>query len=192
MKNKVFFCIALAFIGSSTYQAQVSFGGKQTIEGNSTIVDFNSDPSGNKVVGTGPNTNGFILSAVENKSTAISSANSSDNNGTFLFDKSDSRVWMYQNNTWVSLSDPNVPGTNPANANLINTSEETSGMVKIGENSSSAAGVFVLESPGKAMILPRINTPHINVKSPYPGMICYDTASKSLAVFDGTNWNYWK
>ena len=42
------------------------------------------------------------------------------------------------------------------------------------------------------MILPKVNQPEINVKSPYPGMICYDTASKTVAIFDGKVWNYWK
>ncbi len=64
--------------------------------------------------------------------------------------------------------------------------------VVIGGPASTADGVLVLESANKAMILPRINTPHLNVKNPYPGMMCYDTASKTLAVFDGSVWNYWK
>jgi hypothetical protein len=60
------------------------------------------------------------------------------------------------------------------------------------EKISNAKGVLVLESADKAMILPKITNPHTTVKNPYPGMMCYDLTSKSLAVFDGANWNYWK
>lgn len=48
------------------------------------------------------------------------------------------------------------------------------------------------ESTDKAMILPRIKAPHLNVKSPYPGMMCYDTETQSVALFDGRFWNYWR
>ena len=30
-----------------------------------------------------------------------------------------------------------------------------------------------------------------DVFSPYPGMMCYDMASKTVAIFDGTQWSYW-
>lgn len=62
----------------------------------------------------------------------------------------------------------------------------------IGARETAVAGVLVLESADKAMVLPRVASPHLNVKSPYPGMMCYDTDSKTLAVFDGTVWNYWR
>ncbi|WP_148043492.1 hypothetical protein [Chryseobacterium sp. G0240] len=62
----------------------------------------------------------------------------------------------------------------------------------MGASTSSAPGVLVLESANKALILPKVAAPHLNVKNPYPGMICYDTASKSMAVFDGLKWSYWK
>ena len=42
------------------------------------------------------------------------------------------------------------------------------------------------------MVLPHVTNPHLTVKSPYPGMMCYDTVKKAVAVFDGTVWNYWK
>lgn len=163
-------------------RSQVAFGGKESVDGNSTILDFNN---------VSANTKGIILSSVQNKNKALSQ-NSVENNGTFLFDKSDRHLKMYQNNAWINLSGPLNPGVNSGSTMLINTSAETDGTVIIGNTTSPARGALVLESPNKAMILPRISNPHLNVKSPYAGMMCYDVESKSLALFDGAVWHYWK
>ena len=112
-----------------------------------------------------------------------------NNNGTFLFDRNLKMVRMFENGSWVNLSDAvgnDIPST------MVNASNEVGKGVIIGAQSSSAKGVLVLESTNKAMILPHIKNPHTTVKSPYPGMMCYDTVSNSLAVYDGTRWNYWK
>lgn len=157
----------------------LSFGqvviGKESIEGNSTLLDFNN---------TVTNTQGLILSAVETTPTGYTSAN----NGTFLFDKSDQKLKMYENNKWVDLSKESGNGS----VIVANTSVEKGGGAIIGNKVTAAKGVLVLESIDKALILPRIKEPHLNVKSPYPGMMCYDTKSKSVALFDGKVWNYWK
>lgn len=62
----------------------------------------------------------------------------------------------------------------------------------MGAKESAADGVLVLESTNRALVLPHVTNPHLTVKSPYPGMMCYDTVKKAVAVFDGTVWNYWK
>ena len=78
-------------------------------------------------------------------------------------------------------------------AGLIpNASAELGGGVIIGNSTSPAVGVLVLESEDLALTLPKVNNPAANAKSPYPGMMCYDTASNTLAVFDGQFWNYWR
>ncbi|UHO40389.1 hypothetical protein H5J24_10695 [Chryseobacterium capnotolerans] len=41
-------------------------------------------------------------------------------------------------------------------------------------------------------MISRVANPYINIKSPYSGVICYDTVSKTMAVFDGLKWSYWK
>lgn len=166
-------------MGFGLANAQVAIG-KTAVNGNSTILDFDSSAS---------NTNGIILPAIADKSTAIATT-ATNNNATFIFDKSDSKVKMYQNNAWVDLSDDAGDGT--AVTNLNNSSAETGTGVVIGAASSNALGVLVLESATKALILPQVNNPATNVKSPFPGMMCYDTASLSLAVYDGVRWNYWK
>lgn len=159
--------------------AQVSIGGKQSVEGNSTILDFNS---------TAANTNGIILPAVENLIKALATT-PAENNGTFLFDRNTGIVKMYENNKWVNLS-----GTGSSALITVNTTTESpqnQGAI-IGSRTSNAKGILVLESADKAMILPRIANPHLTVKGPYPGMMCFDTASNTIALFDGSVWNYWK
>jgi hypothetical protein len=163
--------IALALMIFNAFYTQVAIG-KETIDGRSTILDFNN---------TSTNTKGLNLPATQGIPAG------SPANGTFVFDTSDGKVKVYENNTWKALSDVgNVASVIP------NDSDEAGNGVVIGNKEGSADGVLVLESPDKAMILPKISSPHLNVKNPYPGMICYDTVSKTFAVFDGTVWNYWK
>ncbi|KMQ64505.1 hypothetical protein ACM46_09580 [Chryseobacterium angstadtii] len=171
MKSIKNISIATALIVFNSLCAQVAIE-KETIDGNSTILDFNN---------TSGNTKGLILPAVQ-----VAPAGSPAN-GTFVFDRSDDKIKMYENNTWKSLSD-----AGNSSAVIANSSDETGNGVVIGTQAGSAEGVLVLESEDKAMILPKISSPHLNVKNPYPGMVCYDTASKTFAVFDGTLWNYWK
>lgn len=109
--------------------------------------------------------------------------------GTLLMDKNDRIIKMNVESAWVPLSDAgSVSGV------AFNTNNEIPGQNRIimGSDTTTAPGVLVLESPNKALILPKIAAPHINVKNPYPGMICYDTVSKTMAVFDGVKWSYWK
>ena len=160
--------------------AQVSIGGKQSVEGTTTILDFNN---------VADNTKGIILPAIQNRSTALAT-NASQNNGTFFFEKDTNKVMMYEGEKWVELNSKE----GSQNGLIINDSTELTenhGAI-IGAETSAAKGVLILESADKAMILPKIANPHDTVKNPYPGMICYDTASDTLAVFDGLVWNYWK
>ncbi|WP_250254826.1 hypothetical protein [Chryseobacterium sp. Marseille-Q3244] len=171
MKSIKNISIAIAFFIFNTSIAQVAIG-KQVVDGNSTVLDFNN---------VSGNTNGLILPATSGLPTG------SLVNGTFVFDVTDNKVKVYENDVWKSLSD-----AGNSSAVIANNSAEVGKGVVIGVSSSTADGVLVLESPDKAMILPQIATPHINVKNPYPGMMCYDTTSKTLAIFDGSVWNYWK
>lgn len=144
------------------------------------FVKINASTSSILEFTTGTN-NGILLPIVT--SLPVSPAN-----GTLLMDKTDLKVKMRQNNAWVALTDAGSVAkvsTNP-------TSETVTNGVVIGEQATTATGVLVLESASKALVLPNIANPHTTVPSPYPGMICYDTVSKSVAIFDGLVWNYWK
>jgi len=161
--------ICLGVFGSISAQTAIN---KKTADG-SSVLDF---PAGT--------TKGIILPAVEALPTAPA-------NGTFLFDKTAKIVKMYQNGAWVNLSDVgDIAGPVPIApySGTVANGKQT----VIGARSTSVDGVLVLESTDKALVLPKISSPHLNVKSPYPGMMCYDTDRKALAVFDGKVWNYWK
>lgn len=163
--------IIAALIVFNSFSAQVAIG-KQTVDGKSTVLDFDN---------VSGNTKGLILPATSGFPTGTLV------NGTLIFDLTDNKVKVYENDTWKSLSD-----TGNSSAVITNNSAESGKGVIMGEASSAADGVLVLESQDKAMILPKVATPHLSVKNPYPGMICYDTTSKTLAIFDGSVWNYWK
>ncbi|MCJ7932592.1 MAG: hypothetical protein MUW56_02890 [Chryseobacterium sp.] len=171
MKNIKNISIAVALVVFNSFFAQIAIG-KQGVDGNSTVLDFDN---------VSGNTKGLILPATSGFPTGNLV------NGTFIFDVTDNKVKVYENDTWKSLSDAGSLG-----AVVVNDSAELGKGVVMGAASSSADGVLVLEAPDKAMILPKIAAPHLNVKNPYPGMVCYDTTSKTLAVFDGSVWNYWK
>lgn len=142
--------------------------GKNTVDGDG-LLDF----------ATG-SVKGIILPAV-------STLPATPANGTFLLDRNDMKLKMYANSEWVNLSDEGDTGDLlPFNGANINS------QTVIGAESTSVDGALVLESPEKALVLPKVASPHLNVPSPYPGMMCYDTDAKALAVFDGLVWNYWK
>ncbi|WP_412850833.1 hypothetical protein ACL0VS_02360 [Chryseobacterium sp. PMSZPI] len=171
MKNIKNISIAFALFVFNSFFAQVAIG-KDVVNGNSTVLDFNN-ASGN--------TKGLILPATSGVPTGALV------NGTFVFDVTDNIVKVYENDAWKPLSD-----AGNSSAVVVNNTAETGKGVIMGDATSPADGVLVLESQNKAMILPQIANPHTNVKNPYPGMMCYDAASKTLAVFDGSVWNYWK
>lgn len=175
--KKTFYFIPILLISNFVF-GQVGIG-KQSVNGNNTILDFEDSSS---------NTNGIILPSVNNTSNALAST-PSNNNGTFLFDKSDSKVKFYENSIWKDLS--NAGSSTQITANTSSESSNSQGVI-IGNSTSNAKGTLVLESTNKAVILPKVSNPHANVKNPYPGMMCYDTNSKSLAVYDGSVWSYWK
>nr|WP_315034093.1 hypothetical protein [uncultured Chryseobacterium sp.] len=171
MKNIKNISIVWSLMAFNLFFGQVAIG-KQAVDGNSTVLDFDN---------VSGNTKGLILPATSGLPTGALE------NGTFVFDVTDNMVKVYENDTWKPLSD-----AGSSSVIVVNNSAELGKGVIMGTSTSTADGVLVLESQDKAMILPKVATPHVNVKNPYPGMICYDTTSKTLAIFDGTVWNYWK
>lgn len=187
-KNSTLFSSLFVLLGNIVF-GQVAIG-KQSINGNSTILDF-ADTTATESPTDKETTNykGIILSAVESSPTftVVTPTTNNPNNGTFLFDKASKKIRMFENGTWVDLSNAG----NSSNV-IVNSSAETGKGVIIGSETTNAQGVLVLESSDKAVIIPHIKNPHTTVKGPYPGMMCYDTVSNTIAVFDGSNWNYWR
>lgn len=112
--------------------------------------------------------------------------------GTLVLDSSvptAAKVKVYDGTEWHVLS-----GESDITSSLINqplTATEGDSKAIIGNETSSADGVLVLESGTKAMILPTV-TDVANIVKPSPGMMVYVKGSKKyLAVFDGTKWAFW-
>lgn len=169
--KKYFILSVLSLMLCNIAQSQTAIEKKTTDA--SSVLDF--------ATGT---TKGIILPAVETLPATPA-------NGTFLFDKVAKIVKMYQGGVWVDLSGVGeIAGTVPLApySGTVDNGKQT----VMGSRSTTVDGVLVLESSDKALVLPKISNPHLNVKSPYPGMMCYDTDRKALAVFDGKVWNYWK
>ncbi len=169
MKPKIALLSALLLLAVGV-QAQIAIG-KDNVEG-SALLDFE----------TAGNTRGIILPAVTTLPAEV--------NGTFVFDTADRKVKVFENGTWKELSE--AGNLNQLNMTHLNAASEDGEGTIIGAATSTADGVLVLESPDKALVLPKIASPHLNVASPYPGMICYDTDAQAVAVFNGSQWYFWK
>lgn len=181
---KIFMMIKyiLSLLVAGLANAQVAIG-KAEVSGSSSILEF----AGNVTNTT--NSRGIILPAVNSSPVfpVVSPSTNNPQNGTFIFDKQSRKVRMFENGSWIDLSDEGNSGS----IIPVAGSEAGSGVI-IGAQNTTAQGVLVLESADKALVLPHISNPHLTVKSPYPGMMCYDIVSNSLAVYDGINWNFWK
>ncbi|APD07068.1 hypothetical protein UJ101_01552 [Flavobacteriaceae bacterium UJ101] len=150
---------------SNVMLSQVAIG-KTSVDGDG-LLDFAS--------GT---TKGIVLPKVTTLTPQV---------GSLVFDAVDKKVKLY-NGEWIDLS---------INEGAVDTSDqdpysEEGGTMIIGSETTSATGVLVLESTTKALILPKIASPHLNVKNPSPGMICYDTDKDLLAVYNGLEWAFWR
>ena len=122
--------------------------------------------------------------------------------GTIVFDTAD-KIMKYRraDGSWFNLTrneTTTVDGqTNYDTTGVVNTTLQASltdkpdAKVAIGAPTATP-GILVLEDANKAMILPKVPSPHLNIINPEPGMMVYDTATKQLAVFNGKVWSFWK
>lgn len=131
-------------------------------------------------------------------------------NGTIIFDLSDKKIKYRKPGQWFDLTgEPTFPLTvkNDSNDNITfagfdaidstlqdNIQEQSSAKVAIGTNASDdeTVGILVLTDTDKAMVLPKVASPHLAIQNPAPGMMVYDTVKKQLAVYNGTVWSFWK
>lgn len=112
--------------------------------------------------------------------------------GTFIYDISDKKVKYRKSGAW---SDMSVDTTGTVNTALQDTKTESSNAkVAIGTNPTAdpTPGILVLTDTDKAMVLPKLASPHLNIINPAAGMMAYDTVKKQLAVYNGTVWSFWK
>lgn len=162
--------ILIGLIASATAYSQIAIG-KTILESASSSLEFGNE------------NRGMILPWVTNASSLQNTVN-----GTLVFDLSDKKVKSFQNNTWVDLS---VNTLGIADSSLQDDlNDNSSAKTSIG-TPTATAGILVLEDNNKAMILPKVASPHLNIISPDAGMMVYDTVKKQLAVFNGSVWTFW-
>ena len=167
--KKILIAIPVLFL-STISVAQFAVG-KTNVEG-AGLLDF----------GTGK---GLILPWVE-------TAASTDADGTLIFDTTDNKVKARINGAWVDLSE-NSGTLNTAKANKVSQhllKTENDNNIILGSTTPSANGVLVLESTDKALILPKMASPHLNMVDPEPGTIVYDTDANLMCVFNGEEWTF--
>jgi len=163
--------ILISLIAFATAYSQVTIGKTILESASSSSLEFGNE------------NRGMMLPWVTNASSLQNTVN-----GTLVFDLSDKKVKSFQNNTWVDLS---VNASGIADSSLQDDlNDNSSAKTSIG-TPTTTAGILVLEDNNKAMILPKVASPHLNIISPDAGMMVYDTVKKQLAVFNGSVWTFW-
>lgn len=163
----------ILFGALTTAKSQVAIG-KTTVTNTSVSLEFSDADK-----------KGIILPYIEDKS-AITE------NGSVIFDNADHKVKYLKNNSWFDLS---VDTTGKSDISIQQSKTElTTSKAGVGTNSATDTvnGILVLTDADKAMILPRVASPHLNIINPASGMMVYDTTKKQLAVYNGTVWSFWK
>lgn len=168
------------FLTLSLGLALVSVNGQVAIEkatpSTGAILDFPA------LVGS-EGDGGISLPRVADVSTAGTTA------GTFLVDATNKIVKYYGDNAWVDLTSAKSSAISSyalteANGNGMKIADGT-----VTEN--SLTGVLTLSSKDRALQLPVVADVTTLPSPPEAGMICYDKASKSLAVYNGEKWSFW-
>jgi len=199
MKNYSSFIFILTLIPILSF-AQIKIG-NDTPPNESAIMQI-----GNLEQDISDNANlGLILPSVILSRAGIALGNGVENpnNGTFIFDVQTQTIRLMQNGAWIDLSNQgnnakvlqafSVNNLTNLNNLAINQENKQSQGVVIGDSPTTAKGALVLAGNGaQGFVLPRIFQPHLNVLDPYPGFMCYDTERGTLAIFNGSVWNYWK
>ncbi|WBV60108.1 hypothetical protein PFY12_13820 [Chryseobacterium camelliae] len=166
--------LILSLLSFSLHFSQIAIG-KNSVSNSSISLEF---AVGNR---------GLILPWV----TSAASVTGAEN-GTIIYDIADKKVKYFRSGSWIDLS---INTTGVVNTVLQNSkTEQTNSKVIIGNNgtTNSTPGILVLSDNDKAMVLPKLDNPHLNIVNPAAGMIAYDTANHQLAIYNGSVWSFWK
>lgn len=173
--------IAGALLVSFTCFSQVAVG-KASVTNNGVSLEFGNSEN-----------RGLILPWVKVDPSTNTIPNMVD--GMVIFDPSDSKVKVVVAGTWQALSayDPNAGTPTSVDTALQDTKTEVpSAMVRIGNTvNPDLNGILVLSDTNKAMVLPKVASPHLNIVNPAPGLVVYDTTAHQVAVFNGQAWSFW-
>lgn len=173
IKMKNTFIILSTFIAICTY-SQVAIG-KDSVTNTSVSLEFGNE---NK---------GLLLPWVTSENSVAGAVD-----GTIIYDISDKKVKYRRAGNWFDLS---LDTTGTVDTSLQNSKvENNTAKAVIGKNglNDTTPGILVLSDTDKAMILPKVASPHLNISNPASGMLVYDTDARQLAVFNGTVWSFWK
>lgn len=177
MKN-ILIIITIALITSSL-QAQVGIervSDSELVRGDA-IMDFES-----------PATKGILLPRVTSTPEVPTAG------GAMVFNLDTQRVEHYNanENTWKPMTEPSEVTVEGHNSNDSMTDLGSGALITAGTvtNTNIPSGVLVLESDNKALVLPQVENATL-LPSPKAGTICYDMATKSIAVYNGTHWSFW-
>lgn len=174
MKN-IYLSLSLFF--ATVLPAQVAIG-KPSVSSPAVSLEFYDNAD---------NTKGIILPWVSSTA-AVSGAV----NGTLVYNTTDKKVYVKYASGWKDLSVDNT-GTVSTTLQDSLTDQATAKTVIGGDPVTDATpGILILADTNKAMVLPKVNSPHLNMVNPSPGMMVYDPVKKQLAVFNGTVWSFWK
>lgn len=176
MRNNFFLvsiCFYLFCFTTDIFGQQVIIGTKQQFSSTSSILEFPDNDTRGMVL---PKVNGTLVT------NAVG--------GTLIYDSVDKKIkYSTGGANWVDLS---------INEGQVNTSDQDNlkevagARALIGNDPSvSVEGVLVLDSTSKAMVLPRVESPHLKMLSPATGTIVYDTKSNMICVFNGKEWAFW-
>ena len=194
MKNII---LTVTILFSAFAQAQVAIGKSSisvipsTTTPNPAIsLEFGNTYTTSPVSNTDPR--GLVLPWVTSKGAVTGAVD-----GTLVYDTFDKKVYVKYDTGWKDLSvdatgttvDPimSVDGLTLQNS----LSDQPNAKVSIG-TPTSTPGILVLEDSNKAMVLPKVASPHLSIINPAPGMMAYDTVKNQLAVFNGKVWTFWK
>lgn len=206
------FITILSVLFATTAFSQVAIGKNSTTAGSAVSLEFYDSPD---------NAKGIVIPWVSTVADNPITYNSTTGvgyrgiqgtvvDGTIIFDLSDKKVKYRKAGQWFFLTgSPTFPLTvkNAANQDVIisgwNTidsslqdskKEQENAKTAIGANgvTDTTNGILVLTDTDKAMVLPKVASPHLNIQNPAPGMMVYDTTKRQLAVYNGTVWSFWK
>lgn len=162
--------------------AQLAIG-KISIESNESILEF-SDNEGM----------GIILPWVE----TLPNVESSLSAGTILYDMSsleEMRIKYYNGYTWKNLTNKSTLTNTERTALLSDRGSSSQEIdqyrVVLGDTAAvSSNGVLILADDTRAMTLPRVSS-YMDIKSPSPGTVVFDTTTKMICFYNGSKWSFW-
>jgi hypothetical protein len=206
------FITILSVLFATTAFSQVAIGKSSTTAGSAVSLEFYDSPD---------NAKGIVIPWVSTVADNPVTYNSTTGagyrgmqgtlaDGTIIFDLSDKKVKYRKAGVWFDLTgSPTFPLVvkNASNQDVTftqftsidssiqdNKKELENAKAAIGANgvTDTTNGILVLTDTDKAMVLPKVASPHLNIQNPAPGMMVYDTTKRQLAVYNGTVWSFWK